>query len=512
MEMSENAEVERRGFVPEYNPKGIHVGRRDFIKTTTMAASMAATLPETAFLNRAVTGAFPQSGSGGTGKKLLFLSDAPAAFEKFLESIKSNGELGFVVNSGTVNYQKPQEVLSAAQGKDADVLLMCLPRSAFSYGNLSDSLGSLGVPVIMLAQNPDLILIDANFAAAVRSSGAQVLFAVSEAQALEMLKVLAKPRILEGRRAVIFGRPFDSTSVPAHNLTEDSVYKQTGVRIQYRPMAELKQLFDHTDDASARKEADRWKKEAVAVLEPSDKTIVDACRLYVALRSIIEKEGLSAVSIDCLGLLFNKTVSLPYPCLSFSRLRDEGFTAACEADVCALISSMFLQEISKKPSFLSNVLSVDVRKSSTVLSHCVAPLKMMGSKASQLPYKLRDYHGMGQGVVPEVEFPVGVEVITGAFSKDLKSFVLWPGRIQMGSKHDAPTDKPSSPNGFRRMTCSNYAELKIREADRFLQNIAGIHHIMIEGKYSKAVTDALLAMNVRVIGPSDFTAPALERK
>ena len=443
---------------------------------------------------------------------MLCLSDSPSTFEKFLESIRAVKEVELLVTSIAVNYQKPQEIIASIQGKEADVLLMCLPSSAFSYGNLSDSLGALDVPMVLLAQNPDLILIDTNFAAALRSNGANVMFAISQTQALEMLKTAASPRILEGKRAIVFGRPFDSTSVPAHNLNEDYVYKRTGVRIQYRPMEELKQLFERTDEASARKEAERWKREAAQVVEPSDKTIVDACRLYVLLRSIIEKEGLSAVSIDCLGLLFNRNMALPYPCLAFARLRDEGFTAACEADVCGMLSSMFLQETSRKPSFLSNVLSVNLQQSSTVLSHCVSPLRLLGANASPLSYKLRDYHGMGQGVVPEVEFPIGIEVVTGAFSKNLKNFVVWPGRIQIGAKTDAPTDKPSFPSGFRRMTCSNYAELKIREADRFLQNIAGIHHIMIAGNYSKAMNDALLRMNVSIIGPSNFTAPELDRK
>jgi hypothetical protein len=495
--------------VRKFNQTGINVGRRDFIKTTTMA-SMAATLPETTLPGQD-TGSLLKSGSDRMKKNLLFLTDSPATFQKFRESIQAIKEADFIVSPITVNYQKPQEVIQSIRGKDADILLMCLPVSAFSYGNLSESLGDLGVPILLLAQNPELILIDVNFAAALRiKNSASVLFATSETQAIEMLKAVGLPRILEGKRAILYGKPFDSTSSPAHNLNEDYVYRRTGVRMQYRPMGELKQLFDRTDEASARKEAERWKKEAVAVVEPSDKTILDACRLYVLLRSIIEKEGLSAISIDCLGFLFNRNLALPYPCLAFARLRDEGITAACEADVCGMLSSMFFQEISRKPSFISNVLSVDLPHSSTVLSHCVAPLKMMGPNTSSLPYKLRDYHGMGQGVVPEVEFPVGIEVLTGAFSKDLKSFLLWPGRNQVGMKTDTHTEKPSFPSGFRRMTCSNYVELKIRDADRYLQNIAGIHHIMIAGSYSKAMKDALLSMNVSIIGPSDFTAPQLD--
>jgi hypothetical protein len=469
---------------------------------------MAATLPQ-AVLPGQEMGGLLKSRHDGTKTNLLYLTDAPAMFEKFIASIKSIKEVDFRVTPVTVNYQKPQELLQAIQGKEANVLLLCLPSSIFSYGTISELLGDVGIPMVLLAQNPDLIPIDVNFAAALRvKNSAPVLFTASQTHAIEMLKAVATPRILEGKKAVLYGRPFDSTSSPAHNLNADYVHKRTGVRIEYRPMEELKQLFDRTDEASARKEADRWKKEAVAVVEPSDKTILDACRLYVLLRSIIEKESLSAISMDCLGFLFNKNLALPYPCLAFARLRDEGITAACEADVCGMLTSMFFQEICRRPSFFSNVLSVDPTHSSTILSHCVAPIRMMGLNAAPLPYRLRDYHGMGQGVVPEVQFPVGAEVLAGSFTKDLKHFLLWPGRIQVGEKTDSHTDKPTSPAGFKRMTCSNYMELKIRDVDRYLQNIAGIHHIVIAGSHTKAMTDALLGMNVSIISPSDLTAPA----
>ena len=147
---------------------------------------------------------------------------------------------------------------------------------------------------------------------------------------------------------------------------------------------------------------------------------------------------------------------------------------------------------------------VDTQKSSTVLRHCVAPLKLMGANASPLPYRLRDYHGLERGVVPEVEFPVGVEVTIGSFSKDLKSFLLWPGRIQAGV-HDM--DRPSFPGAKMLVFCSNRAEVKIKEADRFLQNITNIHQVMVAGNYTKAIHDAMLRMNASIIGPSDFVAP-----
>jgi L-fucose isomerase-like protein len=203
-----------------------------------------------------------------------------------------------------------------------------------------------------------------------------------------------------------------------------------------------------------------------------------------------------------LGFSFDSNPMLPYPCLSFTRLRDEGIAAACEADVCAMLSTMLLQEISRKSSFMSNISSVNRQASTVVLRHCVAPLKLMGYDAPSLPYNLRDYHGMGRGVTPEVGFPAGVEVSVGEFSKDLKSFALWPGRIQAGSKDDQ-----TAIDAETRSFCSNGAKVKIKDVDGFFQNIMGIHHVMVAGNHAKAVRDALLGMKVKFIGPSDFAAP-----
>lgn len=489
----------------ERDHKDVHVGRRDFLKTTTMA-SMAAALPAKSLLGQD-TGSLLKTRPKEGKRNLLFLSDSTAAYEKLIELIRSNKEAGFLVTPLQVNYQKPQEIIQAIQGKDADAVFVCLPRIGISSGHFVDSLGALDIPVILLPPNLDLIMLEADMAARLRAKGTNAMLANSEAHVIELLKIAASPRVLEGKRAVIFGRPFDSSSVPAHNLSEESIYKRTGVRLQYRPIEELKPLLESVDEASARKEMERWKKEAAKVVEPSDKAILDSSRLYVLLRSIADKEALSSISIDCLSFSFGANPMLPYPCLAFTRLRDDGISAPCEADVCGSLSSMFLQEISRKPSYFCNVSSVDTQRSITVLRHCVAPLRLLGADAPPLPYNLRDYHGMGRGVTPEVEFPAGVDVTMGGFSKDLKSIVVWPGRIQVGIND---TDRPSFPNmpsSKMRMFCSNRAEVKIKDVDRFLQSIAGIHHVMVAGSYTNAIREAALRMNVNVIGPSDFAAP-----
>jgi L-fucose isomerase-like protein len=390
---------------------------------------------------------------------------------------------------------------------------MCLSRFTFNFGSLYDSMGDVNIPIILFAATPELIMLDANLAASLRGNGAKITFAISEAQVLEILKSMASPRILEGKKALLFGKRFDGFSVPSRNLTEDIVYNRTGVKVQFRPLEELAELLKGVDEASAIGEAERWKKEAKEIVRTSDQAIIDACRLYVLLRSLIQKEGLSAVSMDCLSFTMGRgmgssNVQLPIPCIAFARLRDEGITAACELDVCGLLSSMLFEVVSRKPTFMANVMSVDLRNSSFVFSHCVSPLKLDGINAPPMRYRLHDYHNMGRGVVPEVEFPINKEVLTGAFSKDLKSFTLWPGRI-LSQVQETERTTPSRGAGLN--ACANTIDIKIKDAGRFLQGIASIHHVMITGDYMKAIEDALTAMNVSIIGPSDFAAPEQRR-
>ena len=60
------------------DPMGVHVGRRDFLKTTTMAG-MAVTLPETLLQNpRSVV----KPENRGNKRKLLLLSGRPEAYEQ----------------------------------------------------------------------------------------------------------------------------------------------------------------------------------------------------------------------------------------------------------------------------------------------------------------------------------------------------------------------------------------------------------------------------------------------
>ena len=53
--------------------------------------------------------------------------------------------------------------------------------------------------------------------------------------------------------------------------------------------------------------------------------------------------------------------------------------------------------------------------------------------------------------------------------------------------------------------CANTMDVKIRDVDRYLQNIPGLHQIMVLGNYTRAVEDVLTGINVTLVGPTDFS-------
>ena len=491
--------------------KPVHVGRRDFIKATTLAG-MAGTLPGAGLLAQDTSTPSKPRNTGRT-RKVLFVSDSPSSYEKLIDSIKAVREYEFQVIPIQASLQrKPQEVVRSVRELYPDILMIrpSVRTSDGNIGNIAASMAEVDVPVILVPVNLDLIMMDTDLVAAFRARGTNAVLANSEEHAVELLKIFAVPRILDGKKALIFGRPFDSTSVPMGNLDGDYVYRKTGLRIQYRPIDDLMTLLETVEEAGAMKEMERWKREAAKVLEPSDKAILDSARMYLLLRSLVEKESLAAISIDCLSFSFSGKPPLPLPCLAFTRLRDDGITAPCEADVCGLLTSMVLQEISRKPAYQCNVSEVDFQKSIAVLRHCVAPLQLMGLDAPPLSYNLRDYHGMGRGATPEVEFPMGIDVTLGLFSKDLKSFVLWPGKTQSRANDiDRPPIENAPPSNVKiRKYCSNQLAVKFRDIDLLHQSLSGCHHVMVAGTYEKALRDEMIRMGVQIIGPSDMSSPA----
>jgi hypothetical protein len=98
----------------------------------------------------------------------------------------------------------------------------------------------------------------------------------------------------------------------------------------------------------------------------------------------------------------------------------------------------------------------------------------------------------------------------GLFSKDLKSFVLWPGKTQsrVNDIDHPPIENAPPANAKVRKYCSNQLTVKFKDIGRLHQSLAGCHHVMIAGTYEKALREEMMRMGVSITGPSDMSSPA----
>ncbi|MBU0994847.1 MAG: hypothetical protein KJ737_20335 [Proteobacteria bacterium] len=356
------------------------------------------------------------------------------------------------------------------------------------YGLLGmqyDLLSLAKVPVIILSANASSYFLHGDIVAFIRAKGKNAYLAESLEDVKRRINHILKPPVWGGKKVLVFGKPFKSSTIRSPKLTKDYVLSRTGITVDYRSIRTLINGIKKVDGKKAKFEMDRWIKEARGVQEGLGNEIEGSCKMYLYLKECIEKGGYSGVSISCVSKSFPENPVMPHPCLAFSRFRDSGISAVCEADLCALFTAMLMEYVAQKPSYMGNVAFVDTDASTVLITHCVTALKISGYESEPMSYFLEDYHHTGKGVVPSVDFPKEKDVTLGIVSKDLNSFVVWPGTL-IGSGVDF---------------CANMAKIKIKDAKGFRQNIAGCHYVMVYGNIVKELHDILLDLNISTMGP-----------
>ncbi len=236
-------------------------------------------------------------------------------------------------------------------------------------------------------------------------------------RALRLLRVIP---LMQQTRILLFP-PARGTQ---HAQSPDEVKKRLGADVVAVEEKEFDEMISGVDGHAVRAEADRWTKEARAVIEPSAEDITGAARISVALQRLVEQEQAQGLAIGtCMGWL-----SKGFPCLGFARLRDAGIPAACEGDMDSLLTMLLFQYAIDRAGFQGNA-TFDTARNALWTAHCTAPLKMEGAGGEQAPYLLRGHSEVsGSGCVPEVQYRIG-ETITRTKMVDLDTILVSTGEI-----------------------------------------------------------------------------------
>ena len=226
----------------------------------------------------------------------------------------------------------------------------------------------------------------------------------------------------------------------AHQWRKDEKkYKENlknifGIEMIREEPDEILKYYDEVNEEEAKKIADKWIKNALKV-EPTEKTILNSAKLYLAFKNLLKDKNFDIFTPDCGTFLL--TGKLPaYPCMAFFELSNEGIYGICESDMDSTISFIFGLCLTGRPGFVSNH-TFDLVNNRITYLHCVAPNKLYGVNGPPADYDIV-YHGETDilGASPRVKFPIGEPVTTIKISVFDKKISIRQGRI-IGN----PTDK-----------------------------------------------------------------------
>jgi len=248
------------------------------------------------------------------------------------------------------------------------------------------------------------------------------------------------------------------------------IKRRIGPELIRLEVAELLDLVKKVDLGEAGRLADELKDKFGEVMEPSEEDLVNAVKVYLAMRELASKYGLSAVTIRCFDLIGHNLTG----CIGMSICNDLGIVAGCEADLDAVLTMMIVSFLTNEPCWMANVVRVDEDANTVTLAHCTIATKMLTDlKKSALRSHFESNKCVGiQGPLRDVDVTIarlgGRELgkMTAATGKIVKSDMRDPG------------------------LCRTQVEIRlIGNVEDFLENSLGNHQILAYGNLATILAD-----------------------
>ena len=208
---------------------------------------------------------------------------------------------------------------------------------------------------------------------------------------------------------------------------KENLKKFFGIEMIRGDPNEILEYYRNANEEEAKKIADKWIKNAKKV-EPSEKTILNSAKLYLAFKKILQDKSIDVFTPDC-GTFLLTGILPAYPCMAYFELSNEGKYGICESDMDSTVSFLFGLYLTGRPGFVSNQ-TLDVTNDQITYMHCVAPDKLFGIDGPSTPYEIV-FHGETHylGASPCVKFPIGETVTTIKISVFKKKISIRIGKI-----------------------------------------------------------------------------------
>ena len=123
----------------------------------------------------------------------------------------------------------------------------------------------------------------------------------------------------------------------------------------------------------------KLKKTISCIKEVNQKELILSLKLENSLKKLQEEGAYNAFALRCWREMFTKSGGAI--CAPASISTENKVPCACEADVYGAVTQLILQEVSRQPVFLTDIVDIDVDDDTGVFWHCgQAPISMCNPK------------------------------------------------------------------------------------------------------------------------------------
>lgn len=211
---------------------------------------------------------------------------------------------------------------------------------------------------------------------------------------------------------------------------------------------------------------------ALACREAAPEDMIKGMRLYRAIKKVVEKDKLSAITLSCFRLMEQTGTT---GCLALALLNDEGIIAGCEGDLQSIFTMLAVKVLTEKSTFMANPSMINARTNEIILAHCTVGIKQTEK------FIIRNHFETESGIGIQGILPTGDVTIVKCGGECLDEYYLSTGTL---------TENTNYIN-----MCRTQVRIKMNTpAEYFLKNPLGNHHIMLHGNY-EIMLDEFLQSN-----------------
>lgn len=266
-------------------------------------------------------------------------------------------------------------------------------------------------------------------------------------------------------RIGIFGAP--SPWLIASDIDRSAVSKKWGVEFKEYPIKTITEMAKDDLWEEFSPHLEKFLEDA-SNIDCDNEEIQKAAIVAQALTALVKNHELNAVTLECFKLLEETNIS---SCFATSHLNTlEDIVAGCEGDLPTTFSMMLGKYLSKQPTFMANVVDVNLDNNSVVFAHCTVPTTILES------YDITTHFETNKSVAIRGRFPFRDITVFKMFGKDLTDYWVSEGVI---------TKNLSSEHSCRTQIRTTLTE----SVSYFLNHSLANHHVIIPGKHKRRIID-----------------------